>query len=91
MSDVTNASNDLPGNPLDEIWAKGLRNPFRFSFDRETGDLYIADVGQVSQEEIDFAEDGEGAGRNYGWPIVEGDPVFLRALEDVLSRSGQSP
>jgi glucose/arabinose dehydrogenase len=56
------------------IWAAGLRNPWRFSFDRLTGDLLIGDVGEGSQEEIDFAPAGSGAGRNYGWPGCEGDP-----------------
>lgn len=56
-----------------EIWAYGLRNPWRFSFDRSTGDLIIADVGQNLQEEVDFAPAGTGAGANYGWSIREGD------------------
>jgi len=56
-----------------EIWAYGLRNPWRFSFDRRTGDLIIADVGQDTEEEIDFARHGHGAGANYGWSIFEGD------------------
>ena len=55
-----------------EIWAFGLRNPWRFSFDRATGDLIIGDVGQDLQEEIDFAAAGSGAGANYGWSIFEG-------------------
>jgi glucose/arabinose dehydrogenase len=58
-------------NFLPEIWAMGLRNPWRFSFDRLTGDLYIADVGAVSREEIDFQPAGVG-GKNYGWPVKEG-------------------
>ena len=69
-----------PGNPfLDagdfrpEIWAYGLRNPWRFSFDRETGDLYIGDVGQAVREEIDFQPAGSSGGENYGWKIMEGD------------------
>jgi glucose/arabinose dehydrogenase len=58
-----------------EIWAWGLRNPWRFTFDRATGDLYIGDVGQSEREEIDVATaaDGAGRGRNYGWAITEGD------------------
>jgi glucose/arabinose dehydrogenase len=55
-----------------EIWAYGVRNPFRFSFDRATGDLTIGDVGQNTREEVDFAPAGTGAGANYGWPIWEG-------------------
>jgi glucose/arabinose dehydrogenase len=61
-----------PGGPRDEIWAKGLRNPWRFSFDRLTGDLYIGDVGQGSREEIDFQPAGSGGGENYGWKLMEG-------------------
>ncbi len=61
------------GNPFqNEIWAYGLRNPWRFSFDRLTGDLFIADVGQGSWEEINFQPAGTGAGANYGWRITEG-------------------
>jgi glucose/arabinose dehydrogenase len=55
-----------------EIWAYGLRNPWRFSFDRRTGSMIIGDVGQNLQEEIDFAPAGTGAGANYGWSIWEG-------------------
>ncbi len=57
---------------LPEIWAYGLRNPWRFSFDRQTGDLYIADVGQDTMEEIDFQPAGSPGGQNYGWNILEG-------------------
>jgi glucose/arabinose dehydrogenase len=57
-----------------EIWSYGLRNPWRFSFDRTTGDLYIADVGQNAFEEVDVspASTGIGKGLNYGWKIMEG-------------------
>ncbi|MGH7288590.1 MAG: PQQ-dependent sugar dehydrogenase, partial [Myxococcota bacterium] len=60
--------------PRDEIWALGLRNPFRFSFDRVTGDLFIGDVGQNSREEIDFQPATNGGGLNYCWPNMEGSP-----------------
>jgi glucose/arabinose dehydrogenase len=56
----------------DEIWAFGLRNPWRFSFDRRTDDLWIADVGQDAREEINVMPAGEGAGANYGWNLMEG-------------------
>lgn len=55
----------------DEIWAFGLRNPWRYSFDRLTGDLWIADVGQNQFEEINFTPAGSPGGLNYGWPIQE--------------------
>lgn len=74
------------GAGADEIWAYGLRNPWRLSFDRATGDLYIGDVGQGAREEIDFEPAGAAGGRNYGWDIREGtlgpavpgtvDPIF---------------
>lgn len=60
-----------PGLPLDEIWASGLRNPWRFSFDRLTGDLYVGDVGGWN-EEIDFQPAGAPGGRNYGWSCMSG-------------------
>ena len=56
----------------DEIWAYGLRNPWRPSFDRVTGDLYIADVGQNSREEINFQPASSAGGENYGWRLREG-------------------
>jgi glucose/arabinose dehydrogenase len=56
-----------------EIWAYGVRNPWRFSFDRATGDLYIADVGQNAWEEIDFQPSAGTGGVNYGWPLWEGE------------------
>jgi glucose/arabinose dehydrogenase len=60
-------------NPFgNEVWAYGLRNPWRMSFDRATGDLYIGDVGQGAWEEIDFLPAGTGAGTNFGWDYREG-------------------
>mgnify|MGYP003946461401 FL=1 len=59
-----------------EIWAYGLRNPWRFSFDRETGDFYIADVGQNMWEEINFQTATGPGGENYGWRIMEGSHCF---------------
>jgi hypothetical protein len=59
-----------PGGPLDEIWHFGLRNPWRFSFDRLTGDMWIGDVGQNAFEEISFAAAGAG-GLNFGWRCME--------------------
>lgn len=61
------------GGNCDEIWALGFRNPWRISFDRSTGDLFIADVGENVQEEIDFQPANSSGGENYGWPCYEGD------------------
>ncbi len=60
-------------NTRDEIWAVGVRNPWRFSFDALTGDLWIADVGQNAREEIDFQPVSSSGGENYGWRCYEGD------------------
>jgi glucose/arabinose dehydrogenase len=74
-----------PTNPFvgqsgkrEEIWSLGLRNPWRFSFDRQTGDLYIADVGQGNWEEVDVATSASGAGRgiNYGWNVMEANHCY---------------
>jgi len=66
----------LPGVGTTAIWALGLRNPWRFAFDRLTDDLYIADVGQGAIEEIDFQAGDEGGGANYGWRVREGSKPF---------------
>ncbi len=83
-----------------EIWAYGLRNPWRFSFDSTTGDLYIGDVGQSRWEEIDFQPAGDTGGHNYGWSIREGfheykgqadgltDPVAEYSHSDGCSVTG---
>lgn len=67
------ASNPFAGATvgMDEIWAWGLRNPFRCSFDRQTGDLYIGDVGQNAWEEVDFQPSSSIGGENYGWRCME--------------------
>ncbi|MDQ3741770.1 MAG: PQQ-dependent sugar dehydrogenase, partial [Actinomycetota bacterium] len=72
-----------PGNPYadgggaPEVWATGLRNPWRFSFDRATGDLLLGDVGEGTQEEVDrAAAPGLGCGSNFGWPWFEGNHVL---------------
>jgi len=64
----------------DEIWAWGLRNPWRFSFDRVTGELFIADVGQNLWEEINVQARGSRGGENYGWNIMEGSRCFNAEL-----------
>jgi len=65
----------LPGTVTPQIWAIGLRNPFRYAFDAPTGRLYIADVGQGQREEIDVIAAGS-AGLNYGWNLMEGLRCF---------------
>lgn len=82
----TDANNNYtipPTNPFvanpdirDEIWALGMRNPYRYSFDRATNDLYIGDVGQGQVEEVDFEPAGFAGGRNYGWRLMEGDQCY---------------
>ncbi len=69
----SNAFNDgVGGAGCDEIYAFGIRNPWRISFDRDTGDLWIGDVGQNAVEEIDFILAGSGGGLNFGWRCYEG-------------------
>ena len=66
------------GQGMPEIWAYGLRNPWRFSFDSATGDLYIGDVGQNQWEEIDYVPAGSPAGMNFGWNYFEGTHPYSR-------------
>ncbi len=72
-SDAPPSGNLAGADP--DVWDYGVRNPFRFSFDRATGDLYIGDVGQGSFEEVDVEPRGQG-GRNYGWNVTEGFACF---------------
>jgi glucose/arabinose dehydrogenase len=88
-----------PGNPfagvsgLDEIWSFGLRNPWRFAFDRRTGDMWIGDVGQNRYEEINRspAVNGVDAGKglNYGWRVLEGNACFNPS--SGCNKTGKSP
>lgn len=73
------ADNPSLGGRVSEIWAYGLRNPWRASFDRQTGDLWIGDVGQGSQEEISLGAGG-GKGLNYGWKIMEGTACYDNSI-----------
>lgn len=75
------ATNPFVGdaNAKPEIWAYGLRNPWRFSFDRETGDLYIGDVGQDKMEEVSMQSAGSRGGENYGWRCYEGTLAYNTA------------
>ncbi|MFN3308599.1 MAG: PQQ-dependent sugar dehydrogenase [Anaerolineales bacterium] len=96
------ADNPFVGQPgADEIWALGLRNPWRFSFDRLSGDLYIADVGQNLWEEVNFQASSTPGGVNYGWRCREGahpynssppcnDAAFLATLTDPFTEYSHS-
>lgn len=72
--DVSDATGYRPaaGNPWGDAWAKGLRNPWRFSFDRETGDFWVADVGQNAIEEVNVLRAPVQPGANFGWSVYEG-------------------
>ncbi|MDQ3978156.1 MAG: PQQ-dependent sugar dehydrogenase [Actinomycetota bacterium] len=84
-----------------EVWMYGLRNPWRFTWDRQTKDLWIADVGQNRREEIDFLPAGSPSGANFGWPLLEGTarlkgsnppggilPIFEYGRDDGCSVTG---
>lgn len=72
-------------NARPQIWAYGLRNPWRFSFDRATGDLYIADVGQGEWEEVNYQSAASTGGENYGWNIVEGSHAYAGGAQAGLT------
>ena len=71
------------GGGAAEVWAYGLRNPWRFSFDRTTHDLYIGDVGQNAWEEVDFQPAGSAGGQNYGWDCREGANPYNDTSDEV--------
>ena len=93
--DVDGTSGDLPysippDNPFvdqpgarPEIWALGVRNPWRFSFDRDTGDLWIGDVGSATYEEVNQQPGASAGGENYGWDQMEGTDLPRRKLRRV--------
>ena len=76
---------------LPEIWAFGLRNPWQFSFDRQTGDLWIGDVGQNFWEEVDFEPAGSGGGWNYGWKFLQGSHCFPNSMDPDCPKVGVLP
>lgn len=90
--DVDSGSNNYnipPNNPfvddanvLDEIWAYGVRNPWRISFDTESKGLHIADVGQSAWEEVNFQPKGSPGGQNYGWNMAEGNHCFKEGCDE---------
>lgn len=84
VSDVSSTGYTIPAdNPFvsspfpDEVWSVGFRNPWRWSFDRMTGDMWIGDVGQVTKEEIDFQSFVSHGGENYGWRCYEGTVPYV--------------
>jgi glucose/arabinose dehydrogenase len=76
-----------PDPPLDEVWSRGLRDPWRFSFDWLTGDLYIADVGKGAPQEIDFQMASSAGGEDYGWPALPAGSSDFRPT--ILAYSGR--
>jgi len=81
----------IPPGALAEIWAYGLRNPWKFSFDAETDDLWIADVGQGDWEEINFRGAGSTGGENYGWNHMEGLTLYPGRPEGAVEPEGHVP
>jgi len=87
------ADNPFVGSPSarPEIWALGLRNPWRFSFDRLNGDLFVADVGQNAWEEVNVQPGGASGGSNYGWNILEGEVCFSPAVGCIPPTAAVAP
>ena len=84
--DIPSNNPFLDGSGKPEVWAYGLRNPWRFSFDSKTGDLFIADVGQNKWEEINFQSSKNVGGHNYGWNLLEGFHTFKIADNSDTSK-----
>jgi glucose/arabinose dehydrogenase len=85
--DVTNGNPySIPAdNPFgSEVWAYGLRNPWRLSFDRLTGDLWIGDVGQDDWEEVDYLPANSAGGANFGWSVMEGNHAYDGGLQSGM-------
>ena len=74
-------------NVKKEIWHYGLRNVWRFSFDKETGDMYLGDVGQNNWEEINFQSSDNIGGMNFGWKILEGTHCYPEDIKDCSSEN----
>ncbi|MEX1073161.1 MAG: PQQ-dependent sugar dehydrogenase [Chloroflexota bacterium] len=81
--EIPNTNPFVSGGGAPEKWLFGLRNPYRMSFDRTTGDLYIGDVGQGTAEEINRVPAGSEGGLNYGWPIMEGTECVRSGCNDA--------
>jgi Glucose / Sorbosone dehydrogenase len=86
------ADNPFPSGPRPEIWSYGFRNPWRFSFDHQSGDLVIGDVGQARADEVDFASHagGRGRGLNFGWNCFEGFQPYGGAPESCSTSPPQN-
>jgi glucose/arabinose dehydrogenase len=76
---------DAAANPCPEIWAYGLRNPWKFSFDRSNGDLFIGDVGQGLYEEVSYIPAGSAGGKNFGWNVYEGTRCYAATTCSIAS------
>ncbi len=76
----SNPADSIP----DEIFAVGLRNPWQWSFDRQTGDLWLGDVGQDGWDELNYTPAGTIASRNYGWPCFEGNEPYTHCIRAIL-------
>jgi glucose/arabinose dehydrogenase len=96
--DVSGAGYQVPSdNPFvnapgdDEIWAYGLRNPWRITFDRSSGDLYIADVGQGRREEVNLEDVADPGGNNFGWDVLEGSLCYEPSSNCSLPENYNGP